>query len=121
MQPSNRAPELTIEEIAARSGKATSTVSAHVARWFAMQLTDRVVPRVRREFDDAARRWTYRVDAATYEAFRLRDVRPDVLPVCASEAARLLGCTCERIPLAGRMGVVIPEDCPVHEALAKAC
>jgi hypothetical protein len=112
--------ELTVDAIALLRDEPVRSVRTLVARWFARQQVDQTVPRVRKSSFPTGG-FEYRVETASYEAFVLGALHPAVLPVCASEAARLLGCTCERIPLAGRMGVVIPEDCPVHEALAKAC
>jgi len=121
MQPteSGRRDELTLAQIALRSGDSLRLVQQEAARWYARQF-DGSVPRVRRVKEPGMLRWEYRVDTNSYEAFVLGQLKPNTLPVCASQQARLLGCTCERIPLVGRMGVVVAEDCPVHGLLVKA-
>jgi hypothetical protein len=109
-------PELSAREIHLRTGDSLRTVQARISAWFARQ-DDPSVPRVRRAHVASVDRWSYLVDADSYEAFVLGELPAGEIPACASERARLLGCSCEIVHLHDGPGAMIAQTCPVHGML----
>lgn len=103
--------ELTVEHLAAMTGDQPRTVRERVASWFARQLADSTLPRVRRSREFAAGRPRYLVDAASYDAWVASGAREEVLPIGAA------GCLCGRCEIGGRPAAMLVQACPLHGGL----
>lgn len=116
-QPSSTPREYTVEDLCNLTGDCLRTVQHRVRQWFAKQ-NDPKVPRVRRG-PSLTTRWSYRVDAESYEQYsRYRAlVRGEPLPTPGSLAAHSQGCRCALVTLEDGPGALITKSCPVHGAL----
>jgi hypothetical protein len=110
--------ELTCEDIAAATSDPLRQIQRRVGGWFARQLADPTLPRVRRaKLAWTDRRWSYLVDAESYSSFTARERRSPLPPAFDTDEARAGGCSCAACVVDGRRKVLVDDGCPVHRVL----
>jgi hypothetical protein len=109
--------ELTVAEIATLTSDQGRNVQRRVAGWFSRQQLDPTLPRVRRAKLAWAERWSYLVDAASYDSFTSRERQSPLPPAFDTDEARAGGCQCKSWFADGERRAIVSGNCPVHRVL----